>query len=266
MIKINKTPTYWRYFREYLKHKDFESIRDAARYELRREGSHKNRIVKSRLGKIHTRKGTNDFQFANFAYEWNVKRFILKNHTRFHYFFDIGAGIGEYGMLMGQKGKHVFLFEPLDTSYRTISMNLRTNRLNTIRAFNFGLGNENTQTSFVVHPVNTGASHALTPGESIPEGFRLAKVEIRKLDAIAPELKLNQDKPILIKIDVEGMEADVLRGAAQFLQSCKDVMIILEDTHSGNTPIKKTLAEIGDFETGRVDNLNMFAIKKDLTE
>lgn len=261
-MKLHKLPTYYRYFKEYLRFGDLLSIRDAMRYELHRKGSKKNRILKSRIGKIHARKGTNDFQFANFYYEWNVKRFILKNHHNYHYFFDIGAGIGEYGMLMAEKGKKVFLFEPLESSYRTISMNLKSNRLTNIEAFNFGLGKENFQTSFVVNPVNTGASYALLPGEHIPENFKLTKVEIRKLDDIMLDLNIDFSKPVLMKIDVEGMEEDVLKGAKNFLKQCQNIMLILEDTHSGNTPIKKTLFSIGDFDAGRVDDLNMYAIKK----
>lgn len=258
---LSKIPTYFRYFKEYLRYRDFESLRDAANYILFEKGSRRNRTVKSRLGMLHTRKGTNDFQFSNYAYEWNVKKFILKHLTDYDYFFDIGAGIGEYGMLMSQKEKSVFLFEPLESSYRTISMNLRSNKMHNVSAYNYGLGDENIQTTFVINPVNTGASHVLRPGETIPENFSLSKVEIRTLDDVYSQMPLDCQKPILMKIDVEGMEAEVIKGAAVFLRACKNVMLIVEDKHAGHESIKNALDEINHFEIGRIDNLNMFAIK-----
>lgn len=262
-MKLKKLPTYYRYFKEYLRYKDITSIRDAARYELSRRGSKRNRLINSRIGKIHTRKGTNDFQFANYYYEWNVKSFILHHHEPYFYFFDIGGGIGEYSMIMGQKGKKTFAFEPIKSSYQTISMNLTTNKLHNITAYNFGLGNENTQTTMMVNPVNTGASRFIKPGDYIPPYYRLEKAEIRKLDDVLPDIHFNYQQPVLIKIDVEGMEADVLKGAQEFLNSCQHVMLIVEDTHCGFANIEQVLKMIGGFELGRVDNLNLYAIKKE---
>ena len=259
---LNKLSTYYQYFKEYLRYKDITSIRDAARYELKGLGSKKNRLINCRIGEVHTRKGTNDFQFANYFYEWNVKRFILQNHESYHYFFDIGAGIGEYSMIMNNKGKKVFVFEPLNSSYQIISMNLITNKFQNIKSFNFGLGNENIQTTLLVNPVNTGSSHFIKPGETIAANYRPEKAEMRKLDDIMPDLHIDFGEPILIKIDVEGMETEVLKGAINFLKKCNHVMLVLEDTHSDFKTIEETLESIGNFETGRVDDLNIYAVKK----
>lgn len=260
-MKIKKIPVYYRYLKEYLRYRDLQSVRDAVRYILFHKGSKKNRILRCRLGKIHARKNTNDFQFANFYYEWNVKRFIVHHHPAYHYFFDIGAGIGEYGMLMGQKGKKVYLFEPHPGSYKLISMNLHSNKPVNMEAFNFGLGKENIQTSFLLHPVNTGASHFIRPGRPIPQGYDVRKLEVRTLDSIAGDWDFDFSKPVLMKIDVEGMEADVLKGAKEFIRKCRNIMIVVEDKHSGRQAVVKALAEAGNFDTARIDNLNLYAIK-----
>ena len=262
-MKFKKLPVYYRYFKEYLRYKDITSIRDAARYELTRRGSKRNRLIDCRIGKMHTRKGTNDFQFANYYYEWNVKSFILQHHEPYFYFFDIGAGIAEYSMIMGKKGKKTFVFEPIKSSYQTISMNLTTNKLNNINAYNFGLGNENIQTTMIVNPVNTGASRFIKPGEPIPANYKLEKAEIRKLDDIMPDMHIDYQQPVLVKIDVEGMEAEVLKGAQDFLTNCQHVMLIVEDTHCGFENIEQVLKKIGGFEFGRVDHLNLYAIKRE---
>ncbi|MEI7662523.1 MAG: hypothetical protein WCK34_10005, partial [Bacteroidota bacterium] len=74
---MKKLKTYSRYFFDYLKHGDFLSIVASIRY-LVNKTSHKNdRIIRTSIGKFYCRKNTNDFQFANWGYEWGVKQFLL---------------------------------------------------------------------------------------------------------------------------------------------------------------------------------------------
>ncbi|MCF8332343.1 MAG: FkbM family methyltransferase [Bacteroidales bacterium] len=258
---MKKLKTYYKYLKEYLKHGDFESIFDSLLYLLFGKGSLRNRIVYSGIGKIHIRKGTNDFQYANYFYEWTVKKFIFNNMREYGYFFDIGAGIGEYTLLLSQNGKTVFTFEPQESSFQSILINLNINQFNNTTVFHCGLGKKNQVFPFAINPVNTGASHILTPDQKLPKGYKHSQIKVKRLDDIINDLSVDFNESFLIKLDVEGMEADVLEGAKTFIKKCKHTMIIMEDKHSGESKLVSILDTIDNFTFGRVDDLNIYAQK-----
>ena len=61
--------------------------------------------------------------------------------------------------------------------------------------------------------------------------------------------------------DFEGIESEVILGAAQFIKLCKKLTLIIEDKHSQNNEITDTLLKINPFNTGRIDNHNIYASK-----
>ena len=249
--------TYLRYFFEYLKHGDINSIIASVQYVLFNT-SHKNdRIIRTSIGTFFCRNNTNDFQFANLAYEWGVKRFILKRKKEFSVFIDVGSCIGDYCILLAKMDKRCFAFEPVSDNIKTLMKNLRLNELqNTVRIIPFGLGEYNYQTSYKFDPVNTGASRVYKdkrPGEN--------KAEIRRLDDLMPSLGIVPEEAIFMKIDIEGMETEALRGAMEFIRFYPQITLIIEDYHSGQFPITDTLNEIAVFEFGKVDKFNMYAKK-----
>ncbi len=260
---IDKLKTYFLYFWEYIIYGDFESIVDAVRFLFYRRGSKRNRRIRSRIGTFYARRDTNDFQYVNYYYEWSVKRFVLKYQAHYHYFLDIGAGIGEYSFLMNRLGKKVFLFEPHPGSYRVVRLSMTRNPCENMSTYSFGLGSEQQEAYILLHHVNTGASRIIKPGEPVPQGEMVSKTSTKTLDALQEELNMDVDRPVMMKIDVEGMEVDVIKGAKDFLQRHKEVLIIIEDKHSGEDEVRNALAEIGSFHIGRVDELNLYAKKKD---
>lgn len=249
--------TYWRYFFEYLKHGDIRSIFTSVQYVLFAK-SHKNdRIIHTSIGTFFCRNNTNDFQFANLAYEWGVKRFILKSINEFTVFIDAGSCIGDYCILLAKKDKKCFAIEPVSDNIKTLMKNLRLNNLqNTVRIIPYGLGEYNYQTSYRFDPLNTGASriHKVKRAGS-------NKAEIRRLDDLMNELKIDQDESVFLKFDIEGMETEALRGAMDFIRFYPKITLIIEDYHSGEFPIIDTLKEIAIFEIGKVDQFNMYAKK-----
>ena len=254
---MKKLKTYYRYLEEYLKYQDIESILDSVLYLLFGVGSRRNRITNSGFGKIHLRKGTNDFQYANYNYEWPVKRFVYEHMGEYSYFLDIGAGIGEYTILNSMNNKKVFAFEPQEDSYQSILINLNINRVNDTEVFNFGLGKKSQTIPFAINPVNTGASYVLENKEKLPKGHILGEIKIEALDALIDDLNVDFSQSFLIKLDVEGMEPDILEGAKTFIQKCKHALIILEDKHAGEDNLRAILNSISDFKYGRIDEYNI---------
>jgi FkbM family methyltransferase len=256
MIK-KKLVTYLRYLFEYAKHGDLLSILASAKYLLFYSSHPKDRLIKSSMGVFFCRKNTNDFQYANYAYEWGVKKYILDHQHEYSVFIDAGACIGEYSILLARKPMRCFAFEPVRESFDSLAKNLELNGLDSgIKAFPFGLGDRNGQVEFVFNSVNTGASHIST--DSVPGN---CAVEIRTFDSLLPEMDIKLEDHILFKLDVEGMEPDVLRGAKEFIQNFPHITFVMEDKHSGEGPIRETLEGMARFEFGTVDEFNIFAKK-----
>jgi len=254
---MKKLVTYFRYLFEYLKHGDFLSILASIRYIINKT-SHKNdRIIQTSIGKFFCRKNTNDFQFANFGYEWSVKKFLLDHRKEFTVFIDGGACVGDYSILLSHFGLRCIAFEPIESNFRVLTKNLELNQLTKgIAAFQYGLGDTNKMTGFVFDPINTGASHQSNePGNADCQG------EIRTFDSLLSELDLDKNERILFKLDVEGMEAEAIRGASTFISTFPNITFVLEGKHTGENLIKTALSEIASFEFGIVDEFNIFATK-----
>ncbi|MBL7903611.1 MAG: FkbM family methyltransferase [Bacteroidales bacterium] len=255
MRKIN---IYYNYITEFLRYRDFISIIASVNYLFTKKSHSKDRVVNTGIGKFYCRKNTNDFLFANFAYEKSVKRFIFKNLKKFDIFFDGGACIGDYSILMAKSGLKCFAFEPVSDSYRVLSRNIQLNDAGAlIQSFPFGLSNDNHSVFFVFNPVNTGDSHIDRHG-----GSGNCEVEVKTLDSVFKAFNLNSSNRVLFKLDVEGMEMEALQGAKEFISFFDNITFIVESAHTPVSLIKETLDRYASFDYGTVDEYNMFAIKK----
>lgn len=249
--------TYFRYFIEYLKHGDFKSIIYSVNYMLFRN-SHKNdRVINTSIGTFFCRKNTNDFQFANFKYEWGVKKFLLDNLDSFSLFIDGGACVGDYSILLSKHGKRCLAFEPVSENFKVLVKNFELNGLtNECLALPYGLGDKNYIADFVFNPVNTGASHIAKDGEKAN-----CQVEIRTFDSLLPLLKIAKEEHVCIKLDLESMELEALRGAENFIKYHPNIMFVIEDRYIKQEFINNELSKLAMFEFGIVDEFNIFAKK-----
>lgn len=245
------------YLLEYLKFGDLVSVVASVKYVINGTSHKKDRIIKTSVGTFFCRKNTNDFQFANYTYEWSVKKYILDNQHNYSVFIDGGACVGEYCILVSNKHIRCFAFEPVPDTFDVLIKNIKLNNLSSkIKPFPFGLGDKNEKVNFVFNPVNTGASHIVT--ENISGDFL---AEIRTFDSILPELGMAIEDHILFKLDVEGMEPKALRGAKEFIQRYPHITFVIEDKHSGEDSIKNVLNAIAPFEFGILDDNNIIAKK-----
>ncbi len=262
---MNKIEKYLNYTRSYIKHKDLRSIIDSSNFLLFNKGAKKTRIIDSYLGKIKVRQGTNDFQFANYYYEWGVKSYVLEHYGKFDVFFDIGSGIGDYAILMANIGLKVFAFEPIKSNYNIIKENVALNHLESkITTFNIAIGKETSKEKFIATSINTGASHKkdLDLGDANQQGNYTEIVQIMSLDELLHKFDLKPHTRVLVKMDMEGMETEGIKGGINFFKSIDNLTIIAEAKHSGEDEIVKALNKLADFEIGEIDKFNIYATKK----
>lgn len=125
------------------------------------------------------------------------------------WFVDVGANVGSYTVLAaGVAGARVHAFEPVATTFARLSRNVRVNALGDRVALHRAAVGDRAG-SVAMTSRNDATNRVLAPGER-PDGA--LDVEVVRLDDALAGLS-----PTLIKIDVEGFEAEVLAGAAAVL-------------------------------------------------
>ena len=133
---------------------------------------------------------------------------------------DVGANLGIHTLVLSRcvdRNGRVYAYEPLESIYRRLTANLAVNSAVNVVAKPYGLG-EKTETI----PFNDYAgAFNIGKGRFDPGGD--GTMQVRTLD---DELR-GVDAPVsVIKIDVEGYELSVLKGAAETLRRHRPVLLI----------------------------------------
>ena len=254
----DKVKTYLKYFTENVKFGDFESIMSSVNYIMFRKTPSRNRLIESRQGLFFCRKHTTDFMYANYAYEYHLKKFIDQYTDKFKVYMDIGSCIGDYSIWLSGKGLKCHAFEPVESNFNSLKVNVLLNNLqDNVNLYNFGLGSKTEKVSFNITETNKGSC-------GIDKNCDCAEknIQIRTLDEISDNLSIGKDEGVIMKLDVEGMEIDVLQGAREFIRDRKDLIIICECTLSTKDNIIDLLDSLGNFRYVDVDQFNFAAVKQ----
>ena len=138
---------------------------------------------------------------------------------------DAGANVGAYSVLFaqwtGQNG-HVFAFEPVSAVARLLRRQLRLNgvedRVSVVEsAVGAGPGRV-----VLTAPGLVGINRAAAPGEAADD---LVDVPAISIDAFCAARRV---RPSVIKIDVEGAELEVLRGARETIAGSAALELFVE--------------------------------------
>ncbi len=159
-------------------------------------------------------------------------------------FIDIGANVGNHTIGLCDHFLHCHAFEPDPKTFRLLRAN--TAQRQNITCHPIALSDQDGISTFCQDPVNTGKSHII--GKSVmqlpPEQERLIEVETKQLDSE----KFVSEPISFVKIDVEGHELKVLRGAKKLLTT-QTPMILIEllavDIIDGRAASLDFLEEIG---------------------
>jgi len=136
---------------------------------------------------------------------------------------DVGANLGFFALmisnLVGNSGK-VFCFEPSRIVYNKLINNLNLNHINNVITENMGLGEKDGQKILKRNKKYSGMSSIILEqdGDVVEE-----KINISSIDKyfINKNLKIK-----LIKIDTEGFEPQVLKGALNLIKSQQPIIYI----------------------------------------
>ena len=164
------------------------------------------------------------------CFELNEIEFVRRTVEPGQHVVDAGAHIGLFAMHMaaavGRSGS-VHCFEPFDSNADCLELAIAENRFEgrvILERAAVGAADGTGQLVFAPATLNSGGAFIASPGAPVPPGHETRPIRVVALDAYA------LPRPIsFIKIDVEGAEPQVLRGAARLLR--EDRPVILSEVH-----------------------------------
>lgn len=139
-------------------------------------------------------------------------------------FVDVGANIGSYTvMVAGGVGTRVISVEPIPSTFSNLQMNVILNGLtDRVELHRVGLSSERSELRFT--PDQDTVNHVMAEGEL----GRAIRVPVVSMDEL-----LAGRVPTVIKIDVEGHEQAVLKGARSTLSDPGVAAVVMEINGSG---------------------------------
>lgn len=175
-----------------------------------------------------------------------VSRFLQAGMT----IFDIGAHHGLYTLIsskqVGLTG-HVIAFEPSPRELRILRLNLYLNGRRNVRVEPLALGSKECLVELYVCLGSESGCNSLRP-PVVSEAIAATTVSMVTLDKYLNEHSTTVD---FIKMDVEGAELEVLRGAGQLFNSGFRPIILCELADVRTQPWGYQSNEIYDFLTSK---------------
>lgn len=158
-------------------------------------------------------------------HEFNDMGFLLHFLRTDDLFVDVGANVGSYTILASaHSGAHSISFEPLPATFEKLKNNISLNRISeNVKAFNIALGSQAGELQFTT-TLDTMNHIAVDTQDEV------VTVKVSTLDEI---LNANSIAPLLMKIDVEGFETEVIKGALKSMKDSGLKAIIIELNGSG---------------------------------
>jgi len=133
---------------------------------------------------------------------------------------DIGANIGNHTVFFSRIFEKVISFEPVPRNCWILKANLHLNQIRNVNLIEKGLGNKNEKLFFNNDPRNTNDRlSGSNPSETFDENMVDVVIGDEELK------KLSYPSPILmIKIDVEGLEPEVIMGLENTIATNKPII------------------------------------------
>lgn len=145
---------------------------------------------------------------------------------------DVGANVGNFSRLcLDLTSARIIAIEPLPVAFEQLA-SLASAEPDRFTAWNFAVGELEGEGTLLA-ATETSSTASFSPidfpySSTDNQRFSIATA-IRTLDCLVPEIAdLGIDKIDLLKVDVEGFEYEVLRGASQFIDKFEPRYIQLE--------------------------------------
>lgn len=167
--------------------------------------------------------------------------------------FDVGANEGQFARSIVKHfpAAKLYCFEPLPQPF-AILQKWAAGRPDT-HVFNIALGDVPGSVPMYIHTDHTPSSSILrttslsTALYPVTARQEETMVAVRRLDDVVAELPRPPEGDILVKMDVQGFEANVIRGARQFLAGAVRACIVevsLDELYEGQGAFRDVFNEL----------------------
>lgn len=138
--------------------------------------------------------------------EKEVYEYLNKTITSKDVFFDIGANAGFYSLLAIQKGATVHAFEPIPSTFRLLKRNTESKHI----SLHLVAVSSLTGTARMKQNGSSGLNRIDDAGNTVVQTITLDEFGV---------------VPTIVKVDVEGHELSVFRGAEKLLRENKPIIV-----------------------------------------
>ncbi|MDC2985895.1 FkbM family methyltransferase [Candidatus Pelagibacter sp.] len=136
------------------------------------------------------------------------------NKNKIDFFLDIGSCWGVYSLRLAgiHKNLKILAFDPIKTNIERLNISIKKNKFENIECFHTAIGSKKDK-------VTLGATEKYSPNYEINEINSVINEtsELNSLDFLLE----TKDKSLILKIDTEGYEFEVLKGAINLLKNNK---------------------------------------------
>lgn len=162
--------------------------------------------------------------YINGQYETNIQNLLLKLIPSNGTFLDLGANIGSILVPVCKRRSDVnaVAIEAAPWLFSYLQKNVELNKLQNIKLFSFALFDKDNCEMDFFSPEDKFGKGSLSPVFTASG----VKVKTKKIDTLLSEIQLTEVD--VIKIDVEGFEYFVFKGAENLLQNIHAPIILFE--------------------------------------
>src|SRR5262245_12364840 len=172
--------------------------------------------------KLCVERSTPNYYWVDDRHEAEVTAMLQQHAKSGAVVADIGAHIGFHTLILSRSvgaGGMVLAFEPDPANLGRLRKNLGINHLRNVRVFNRAVAKSTGVFYFEADGSTT--SHLISDGPALEKAIKIQTVSL-------DDLFYKEHTPLasLLKVDVEGHEAAVLRGATRFLKEIRPTLLL----------------------------------------
>lgn len=157
-------------------------------------------------------------------------------------FVDIGAHIGTWSWIIGERASHTYSFECNPDIYNILCANMGIKQLSTKSTqYNHGLFSSSDKPMTYYMRSADGGGNGFLQLENDQPGIKTMEIVVKRLD------DFNIKGVDFIKIDTEGLELDVLQGAIKTLEDNNYPPFVFESWEPTTVQRKKLRSDICDY-------------------
>ncbi len=179
----------------------------------------------------------------------------IKYDKRKKFFIDVGAHIGTLAIFWTDYYEGGIMIEPNPSSFKVLKKNIKINNIRNALLIPQGAFSKNEHKKLFLNELNSGRA-SIKEESSTP-----IIIEVKRLDYILKEKKIDPQDISFIKIDVEGAELEVLKGAKEILKRGKPIIVFEAWNTTAFNRVKRFLEDFKYNRFIRLDKYNYVGIR-----